>query len=73
MDNLKSFSPISRNGWIIKLSTYRDTNIMLVFCSFYTGQSFIKFFEDEDAAVNYINIVISKKPDEYDNKTRTDD
>ena len=56
--NLKLFSPISRNGWIIKLSVY-DSNIMLLFNSPITGQSFIKFFEDDEKAVEYINIVIS--------------
>lgn len=62
--NLRSFSPITRNGWTVKLSTYRDANIMLVFCSVYTNQAFIKFFENEDDAVKYINIVISKNSNE---------
>lgn len=63
-DNLRSFVPIQRNGWIMKLSTYRDTNIMLVFTSVYTGQSFIRYFDDEDKAVDYINIIASKNPNE---------
>lgn len=63
-DNLRSFVPIQRNGWIIKLSTYRDTNIMLIFTSVYTGQSFVHYFDDEDKAVDYINIIVTKNPNE---------
>ena len=63
-DNLKSFVPIQRNGWVVKLSTYRDTNILLIFSSVYTGQSFIQYFDDEDKAVDYINIIVTKNPNE---------
>lgn len=63
-DNFRSFSQITRNGWIIKLSTYRESNIMLIFCSVYTNQAFVRYFEDDDIAVKYINIIISKNSSE---------
>lgn len=62
--NLRSFVPIQRNGWVIKLSTYRSNNILLLFYSVYTGQSFVRFYDDEDKAVDYINIVVSKSAEE---------
>jgi hypothetical protein len=62
--NLRSFVPIVRNGWGIKFSTYRDTNILLMFVSLHTGQTIMRYFTDEDTAVNYINYVISQNPSE---------
>lgn len=55
----KSWTPIVRNGWIIKFSTYCETNILLLFVSESTGQSIIRYFANEDDAVTYINYIIS--------------
>ncbi len=60
----KSFSPVTRNGWAIKFSIYRDFNILLVFLSLYTGQIIVRYFTEEDEAVKYINFVTSKNPEE---------
>jgi hypothetical protein len=61
-NNSKSFSPVIKNGWAIKFSTYRNSNILLVFSSIHTGQTIVRYFTDEDDAVSYINYVIAKNP-----------
>ena len=60
---LKTFVPLSRNGWVIKLSTYGE-NILLLFHSPMTGQSFVRYYDDEDDAVDYINIIVTKNSNE---------
>jgi hypothetical protein len=61
-NNSKSFSPVIKNGWAIKFSTYRDNNILLIFSSIHTGQTIVRYFTDEDDAVMYINYIIGKSP-----------
>ena len=61
-NNSKSFEPVIRNGWAIKFSTHRDSNILLVFSSIHTGQTIVRYFTDEDDAVVYINYITSKSP-----------
>lgn len=58
----KSWLPVIRNGWWIKFSTTFDTNILLVFTSRYTGQTLIRFFNQEDDAVKYINFLVEQDP-----------
>ena len=60
----RSFSPIIRNGWAIKFSLYLDINILLVFVSTHTGQTIIKYYDNENDAIKYINYVISKDAQE---------
>lgn len=61
-NNSRSFAPIVRNGWMIKFSTYRDTNILLVFTSLHTSQTIVRYFDEEEDAVEYINFVINHNP-----------
>jgi hypothetical protein len=61
-NNSRSFAPIIRNGWGIKFSTYRNNNILLVFTSLHTGQTLVRYFTNEDNAVDYINYVIEHSP-----------
>jgi hypothetical protein len=56
----KFWMPVYRNGWWIKFSTYRDTFILLVFVSEYTTQTIVRYFSNEDDAVNFINFVTEK-------------
>ena len=56
--------PVSRNGWWIKFSTYRDRYILLMIVSQYTAQTIIRYYEDEDEAVTFINFVTTCDPDE---------
>lgn len=60
--NTTYFQPAVRNGWIIKFSVYKNTEILLMFVSKYTGQTIIRYFPEEDLAVKYINMIISKDP-----------
>jgi hypothetical protein len=63
----KSWHPVERNGWIIKFSQYRDSNILLFVVSRFTGQTMIRYFPHEDEAVGFINMVVSLDADEiYD-------
>jgi hypothetical protein len=61
-NNSRSFSPVVRNGWAIKFSVYREGNILLVFTSCYTGQTIVRYFIDEDSAVDYINFIAEQNP-----------
>ena len=58
--NLNCFNPVVRNGWVIKFSIYKDTGILLIFTSKYTGQTIIRYCDSEDSAVDYINVIIDK-------------
>jgi len=58
----KTFLPVNRNGWWIKFSTYCDHNVLLVFTSMFTGQTIIRYFNNEDDAVKYINFIIETDP-----------
>ncbi len=63
----KSWHPVERNGWIIKFSQYRDSNILLFVISRYTGQTIIRYFPHEDEAVLFINMVVElDAEEEYD-------
>ena len=63
-NNTRRFNLVIRNGWGIKFSIYRDTNILLIITSTYTGQTAVRYFNDEDDAVDYINYVTAHSPEE---------
>ena len=50
----KFWQPVIRNGWWIKFSTYRDHYILLMIISRYTGQTIIRYYEQEQEAVAFI-------------------
>lgn len=54
--NICSWQPVVRNGWIIKFSVYKK-NILLNFTSINTGQTIVRYFNDEDLACKFINFV----------------
>jgi hypothetical protein len=58
--NTKYHRPVVRNGWVIQFSVYKETDILLFMTSRYTGQTIVRFFKDEDEAVNFINMVINR-------------
>jgi hypothetical protein len=64
INNLRSWNICERNGWIIKLSIHKDVNILLVFTSIFTGQTIVRYFTNEDEAVDFVNFIIEKNPDE---------
>ena len=49
--------PVARNGWGVKFSVYKGENILLTFISLYTGQTVIRYFTNEDEAVEFINFI----------------
>jgi len=63
-NNSKSFSPVVRNGWAIKFSVYRGENILLIFTSTFTCQTVVRYFTDEDEAVECINYITAHDPQE---------
>jgi len=58
----KTWHPVERNGWIVKFSTFRDSNILLFLISEYTAQTIIRYFNHEDEAVKFINYIIELDP-----------
>jgi len=63
-NNSRSFAPVIRNGWMIKFSVHRESNILLVFTSIHTGQTLVRYFTDEDSAVEYLNFITTRNPNE---------
>jgi len=57
-NNSTTFLPVNRNGWWIKFSVYNAHNILLVFTSMFTGQTIVRYYQNEDDAVKFINYVI---------------
>lgn len=53
----KFWAPVDRNGWWIKFSTYRDQFILLMIVSRFTGQTVIRYYQNEDDAVAFINFI----------------
>ena len=60
--DLKFWSPVERNGWYIKFSFLRDEQVLLIFVSSYTCQTIIRYFDNENDAVKYINFLCEKDP-----------
>jgi hypothetical protein len=63
-NNSTTYLPVNRNGWWIKFSVYNGYNILLVFTSMYTGQTILRYYDNEDDAVKFINYVIESDPAE---------
>ena len=63
-NNYKSFQLIIRNGWAIKFSVYRGENILLIFTSTFTCQTVVRYFTNEDEAVDFINFITAQNPQE---------
>lgn len=57
-----SFLPVNRNGWWIKFSVFEKHNVLLVFTSMFTGQTIVRYFDDEEKAVDYINFIVESDP-----------
>jgi len=61
-NNTSFYLPVNRNGWWIKFSTYHSHNILLFFISQHTGQTIVRYFDNEDDAVKYINYICDLDP-----------
>ena len=53
----KFWQPVVRNGWWIKFSTYRDHFILLMIISTHTGQTILRYYNEEQEAVAFINFI----------------
>jgi hypothetical protein len=62
--SMVSYLPVNRNGWFIKFSVYNGYNILLVFTSMFTGQTILRYYDNEDEAVKFINYIIECDPTE---------
>lgn len=61
-NNTNYFNPVVRNGWVIKFSVLRESNILVTVFSRYTGQTIIRYYVNEVDAVSFINMIISLDP-----------
>jgi len=57
--NARSWQPVIRNRWIIKFSIY-ESNVLLIVTSIITGQTFVRYFADEDEACEFLNFILTK-------------
>jgi hypothetical protein len=58
----KFFQTVERHGWAIKFSVYKDTFILLTVVSCYTGQTLVRYFNQEHEAVKFINFITELDP-----------
>lgn len=65
---IKFWSPVIRNGWLIKFSVGGDENVLITFVSIYTNETVIRYFSDEDEAVEFINYMTNQDPYLYLNE-----
>ena len=56
--NIRSWHPVVRNDWWIKFSVYKDQ--VLLFVSTMTGETIVRYFDDEDEACEFINWVLNQ-------------
>jgi len=63
-DSITYFKPVVRNGWILKFSVCKSSDILLLVVSKYTGQTIIRYFTEESDAVSYINYILEQNPKE---------
>ena len=57
--NIKSWQPIVRNDWWMKVSFYKD-RVLLFVVSIMTGETVVRYFNDEDEACVYINYILNQ-------------
>ena len=53
----KFYDGVVRNGWWIKFSVYSDQFILLMIVSRYTGQTILRYYNEESEAVSFINFI----------------
>jgi hypothetical protein len=61
--NTKFWEPVCRNNWALKFSVYGEY-ILLIVVSVYTGQTIIRYFDDEKNACFFINMIVNRNPHE---------
>ena len=58
---LKLFLPVVKNNWVIKFSVYKE-HVFLMFVSVITGQTIVRYYDDENKACQFINMILNKNP-----------
>jgi len=59
-----SYTPVNKNGWWIKYSILKDETILFFYVSTFTGQTIIRYFNNEDQAVKFLNFITHCDPTE---------
>ena len=57
--NIRSWHPVVKNDWWIKFSVYKD-QVLLFVVSTMTGETVVRYFNDEDEACVYINYILNQ-------------
>ena len=57
--NIRSWHPVVKNDWWIKFSVYKD-QVLLFVVSTMTGETVVRYFNDEDEACEYINYILNQ-------------
>ena len=57
--NIRSWHPVVKNDWWIKFSVYKD-QVLLFVVSTMTGETIVRYFDDEDEACEFINWMLSQ-------------
>jgi len=64
---LKSFDELEKNGWTIQMSTMNDHYILFVIRSKQSGQTIIRYFDDEEIARQFVDEITElEAQDEHD-------
>jgi hypothetical protein len=64
--NTRFWNPVCRNNWALKFSVYGNY-ILLVVVSVHTGQTIIRYFDNEQKACTFINMIVCRNPyEEFD-------
>jgi len=59
--NLVSFPSVRRGDWILKISVFKKTEVLLVGKHYYDHEKFIiKHFPDHEMAAKFIDFLIEK-------------
>jgi|APGre2960657373_1045057.scaffolds.fasta_scaffold01680_3 hypothetical protein len=59
-NRIRFWQPVIRNGWSIKFSVHDDTDVLLIIISKLTGQTIIRYFNNEDEACEFINYIMNQ-------------
>jgi hypothetical protein len=61
---MKSWSPVVKDGWIIKFSLYKSDNVLVNIISQHTGQFIARYFTNEDDACLFITYIMNLNSEE---------
>jgi hypothetical protein len=59
-----SLDEVEKNGWLVKLSIMGDKYILAIIRSKITNQTIIRYFDEEDIALSFIDFVSELNADE---------